>query len=69
MAENHPFSIRIEPDPLGGHRFRWTLCEGEQIIIRSPHSYATQREAEIEANEVMGRHAAIRHRNPGPTAL
>jgi hypothetical protein len=59
MGESHPFTVRIEADPLNERRFRWTICEGNQILIRSPHSYATRREADKEANEVMLRHAAI----------
>jgi hypothetical protein len=58
MGEIHPFTVRIETDPLDVRRFRWTVCEGNQIHIRSPHSYATRREAEREANEVMLKHAA-----------
>ena len=63
MEEVHPFTVRIEADPLDERRFRWMICEGGQIHIRSPHSYATQREADKEANEVMLRHAAIVRRN------
>jgi hypothetical protein len=59
MEDVHPFTVRVEADPLDDLRFRWTLCEGNQIHIRSPHSYATEREADQEANEVMLRHAAI----------
>lgn len=57
MAENHPFTFKIEPDPLGERRFRWTVCEGGQIHLRSPHSYATRREAELEASKAMARFA------------
>jgi hypothetical protein len=53
MGEVHPFTVRIEADPLSALRFRWTVCEGNQIHIRSPHSYATRREADREANEVI----------------
>jgi hypothetical protein len=63
MEEVHPFTVRIEADPLNERRFRWTICEGDQIHIRSPHSYATRREADKEANEVMLRHVAIVRRN------
>jgi hypothetical protein len=58
MGEIHPFTVRIEADPLNVCRFRWMVCEGSQIHIRSPHSYATRREADSEANEVMLKHAA-----------
>jgi hypothetical protein len=62
MVEIHPFSIRIENDTLSGRRFRWAICQGEQIILRSPHSYATRREAEKEAAEALKRTEA-RHRD------
>jgi hypothetical protein len=55
----HPFTVIIEADPLDDRRFRWSVCEGNQIHIRSPHSYATRREADMEATEVMLRLAAI----------
>jgi hypothetical protein len=53
VPEVHPFSIKIEPDPLNERRFRWSVCEGDQILIRSPHSYATRRQAEDEAKSAM----------------
>ena len=53
MAEAHPFTFKIETDPLSERRFRWTVCEGGQIHLRSPHSYATRREAEAEAGKAM----------------
>jgi hypothetical protein len=58
MTAIHPFSIKTERDLLNEARFRWMLCEGDQVIIRSPHSYATRREAEQEADKVMQNHAA-----------
>jgi hypothetical protein len=54
MGEEHPFSIKIEPDPLRKRRCRRALWGGERILLRSLHSYATQREAEKEA-EAMAR--------------
>jgi hypothetical protein len=53
MAEIHPFSIQIDPDPLNEVRYRWMLCEGTQILVRSPFSYATKREAGAEATKAM----------------
>jgi hypothetical protein len=53
MPEAHPFTFKIEIDPLSERRFRWTVCEGGQIHLRSPHSYAIRREAEAEANKAM----------------
>ena len=53
MAKAHPFTFKIETDPLSERRFRWTVCEGSQIHLRSPHSYETRREAEAEADKAM----------------
>ena len=58
MAGSHPFTTRIQADPLSERRFRWAICEGEQIRLRSPHSYATRREAEADAGKAMLRLAA-----------
>ncbi len=58
MADTHPFTITIEPDPLRELRYRWTVCEGVQVHARSPHSYATRREAENEAGKAMANRAA-----------
>ena len=55
VVETHPFTFRIEADPLRELRYRWTVCEGSQIHIRSPHSYATKREAEKEAAKAVSR--------------
>ena len=57
MSERaHPFSVKIERDLLNEARSRWVICEGDQIIIRSPHSYATRREAQVEAQTALQRH-------------
>ena len=48
MEEVHPFTVRIEADPLNERRFRWTICEGNPIVIRSP----------LEANEMLLRYVA-----------
>lgn len=53
MNNDDLFTFKIEPDPLGARRFRWTVCEGTRIHLRSPHSYETRREAEEEANKAM----------------
>jgi len=57
MAETDRFTYRVLPDLLGVRRFRWTVCEGEQIHLRSPCSYATRREAEIEGGKAVLRFA------------
>jgi hypothetical protein len=55
MLGTHPFTFSIQPDPLRGSRYRWTVCEGSQIHVRSPHSYATKDEAEKEAAKAVTR--------------
>ena len=45
MAENHPFTITVEPDLSRGHRFRWTLHENGQPRKQSPVSYAAVADA------------------------
>jgi hypothetical protein len=62
MIEVSRFSIRIENDPLSGRRYRWVIYRGDQVILRSTHSYATRREAEKEAAEALKRTEA-RHRD------
>jgi hypothetical protein len=57
MHNAEQFTVKIEPDPLGGGRFRWTVCEGNQIYRRSPHSSATRREAEREADKARQKFA------------
>jgi hypothetical protein len=50
------YTFRIDPDPLRREsRYRWTVCEGIQIHVRSPHSYATKDEAEKEAAKAVVR--------------
>ena len=55
MVETHPFTFDVVADPLSGSRYRWTVCEGSQVLVRSPHSYATRREAEKEAAKAVSR--------------
>jgi hypothetical protein len=55
MEEEHPFTVEIETDPLNAVRFRWNVCRGPQIMMRSPHSYATRREASNDAADAMKR--------------
>jgi hypothetical protein len=57
-ADDHPYTINIEADPLRELRYRWTICEGVHVHSRSPQSYATRREAEIEAIKAMANRAA-----------
>ena len=55
FVETHPFRFKIVTDPLRELRYRWTVCEGSQIHVRSPHSYATREEAEKEAAKAVSR--------------
>jgi len=58
MAENHRFTITVEPDLSCGHRFRWTLYESGQPRNRSPVSYATRREAVADATRALEKQIA-----------
>ena len=60
VAEDPHFTINVEADPLREGRYRWTICEGVQIHLRSPQSYATQREAKEDAVKAMSKF--VRHR-------
>jgi hypothetical protein len=53
MADNHPFTIKIEPHPEGVRRSRWSIYEGGRLRDHSPESYATMREAKANADKVM----------------
>lgn len=57
MAEPHPYTFKIEPDPMRELRYRWSVCEGELVHRRSAHSYATRREAEADAVKAVQRQA------------
>jgi hypothetical protein len=63
MGDVHPFTFKIEADPLSKRQFRWTICKGGQIHIRSPRAYPSRRETEIEAKEAMLRWAATWRRD------
>jgi hypothetical protein len=58
LIENHPFTIRVEPDLLRDRRFRWTLYENGQLRNRSLVSYATEREAVADATKALDREIA-----------
>jgi hypothetical protein len=60
MEEPHPFVIEIMVDPLDPSRFRWAICEGNQILLRSPRSYEVRGEAERDAHDALKR-AELRH--------
>jgi hypothetical protein len=58
MVENHPFTIRVEPDLLRDGRFRWTVCENGQPRNRSALSYDTKREAMADAAKALEKQIA-----------
>jgi hypothetical protein len=53
IAENHPFTIKIEPHADGVRRYRWSIYESEILRDHSSESYATIREADSDANKVL----------------
>jgi hypothetical protein len=55
MTRVHPFTFNVDSDPLREDRYRWTVCEGTQIRLRSPRSYATKEEAVSEATKATER--------------
>jgi hypothetical protein len=57
MLGMRPFSIKIEPDPLGARWFRWSLFEEGELLIRSQFSYPTRRQAKDGANVAMQKRA------------
>ena len=58
MAENHPFTVRVEPDLLRPGRFRWTLYENGQPRNRSIVSYPTERDADADATKALDKEIA-----------
>lgn len=64
VNEAPQYTFNIEADPLRELRYRWTVCEGSQVHLRSPQSYATRREATEDATKAMANFAA-RQRNRG----
>jgi hypothetical protein len=55
MGEKHPFTYSVMRDPLREHRYRWTISEGFRIHLRSPQSYATEREAKGDADKALSK--------------
>jgi hypothetical protein len=58
MAENHQFTVRVEPDTSRPGRFRWALLKATQVYNRSEMSFATKREAIAEAAKVLDKRIA-----------
>ncbi|SDR49692.1 hypothetical protein SAMN05519103_03972 [Rhizobiales bacterium GAS113] len=59
MAENHPFTIKIEPHIEGSSRYRWSVYERGKLRDQSLTSYATIREAHADAIKVLQKLIAI----------
>ena len=55
-----PFSIKIEPDPLGARWFRWCLFEEGELLIRSLFSYPPRRQAKDGARVAKQERASER---------
>ena len=53
MLRNASIFIKIEPGRVDPGRFWWSVFEGTRVLARSPYSYATRREAESAASEVL----------------
>jgi hypothetical protein len=53
MAEDHQFTIRLEPDRARPGRFYWALFKGTQVYNRSQLSFATKREAAAQGGKVL----------------
>ena len=51
MTENHhPYSINLEPNEDGEcRRYCWSIYQGNRVIANSAQSFATKREATVEA--------------------
>jgi hypothetical protein len=63
MEQAHPFSVNVEPDPWNPNWSRWLICEGEQVLLRSPRSYPTRGEAFNEATAALERAKAQAREN------
>jgi hypothetical protein len=48
----HHYTIMVEPDLLNASRYRWMLCEGCRIALRSCGSCQSAEEAFAEAERV-----------------
>jgi hypothetical protein len=55
-----PFSIKIEPDPLGARWFRWRLFEAGELLVQSQFSYPTRRQAKLGARVAKQERASQR---------
>jgi hypothetical protein len=53
MPEFPTITLKIEADLLTQTRFRWLLCEGDQVLLRCQHSFETMGEAEADGNKAL----------------
>jgi hypothetical protein len=53
--ETSPFAFRVEADPQRQDRYLWAIGYGPQTYRRSPHSFATRREAKNDALKAMSK--------------
>ena len=53
MAAIPTITLKIEADVVTQTRFRWLLCEGDQVLLRCQHSFETRGEAEADGNKAL----------------
>jgi hypothetical protein len=51
MAEDHPFTTKVEPRIIDVGRHRWNIFRSQQPLESSGESYATKREALAAADK------------------
>ena len=63
--ETSPFAFRVEAHPQLQGRYLWAIGYGFQSYRRSPHSFATRREAKNDALKAMSKIEAHWRRERG----
>jgi hypothetical protein len=53
IATGPTFTIKIEPDAGRPGRYRWTISEEGRTRDTSLYSFATKREAQVDANKFL----------------
>jgi hypothetical protein len=64
ISEDLPYSFKLEPNEDGaGRRYCWIIYQGNRVIANSAQSFATKREATVEAERrvaiMMARRKAV----------
>jgi hypothetical protein len=59
-------TLKIEADLLTQTRFRWLLCEGDQVLLRCQHSFETMGEAEADGNKALEKRIKVLRAPPSP---